>query len=664
MTRQAKKKRRDNRTRSAQESSKISPQRFRTGTVLFVACLLIAAVLIAWRTGNWPRRTRHDDAAMVTDSGGTISTTDTAATRLRTVPGLEDRTDRAPLASLFAKADPASDSQWSSEQFNSVAGKQLKTLGKLFDHPDAIGRVDQLIAATYESAALRPKLQPTYADTAFTVLRQTDKDSAVIYTGQDGFGKAIQRLASVYSREAGQHTSVKFKVIRVDLREHDAVTVAYLEASGPSATVPGATTQQNATWTCRWVRSESHELPLLAGIAVTDHEEIVPTGKAPGTFVDCTEAVLGQNDSYHHQLVYGADYWYGNVDAAFGIHQGNQGLAIGDLNGDGREDLFVSQPAGLPCRLFIQQEDGTLLDHTREYGLDWLDASRSGMFADLDNDGDQDLIVSLNYSMAIFENLGRGKLFKRTLIDIHSWPASIAAADYDLDGDLDLFICGYNPRGATAAGDIFANPVPYHDANNGARNFMLRNEGGLDFLDVTAAVGLDENNTRFSFAATWEDYDNDGDADLYVANDFGRNNLYRNDRDKNGNTTFQDVAAAAGVEDISAGMSVSWGDYNRDGLMDIYVSNMFSSAGNRITYQQQFKTGADESTRQNIQRHARGNSLFENQGDGTFKDVSVPANVTMGRWAWGSLFADINNDSWEDIYVANGFFTTPDTGDL
>jgi len=174
---------------------------------------------------------------------------------------------------------------------------------------------------------------------------------------------------------------------------------------------------------------------------------------------------------------------------------------------------------------------------------------------------------------------------------------------------------------------------------------------------------LYQNNHRFSFATAWEDYDNDGDLDLYVANDFGRNVLFRNDLNEEGRR-FTDVSRQAGVEDIAAGMSVTWGDYNHDGWMDLYVSNMFSSAGSRITSQSQFKRDEDDQTRKDIQRHARGNSLFENQGDGTFRDVSVDAAVTMGRWAWGSLFVDINNDGWEDLYVANGFFTTPDTGDL
>ena len=111
-------------------------------------------------------------------------------------------------------------------------------------------------------------------------------------------------------------------------------------------------------------------------------------------------------------------------------------------------------------------------------------------------------------------------------------------------------------------------------------------------------------------------------------------------------------------------MSVCWGDYNRDGYLDLYVSNMFSSAGGRVTYQRQFKSDVDEETRSDLQRLARGNSLFENQGDGTFRDVTMAAMVEMGRWAWSSNFVDINNDGWEDIVVGNGNYTGIDKGDL
>src|SRR6185295_12034990 len=110
---------------------------------------------------------------------------------------------------------------------------------------------------------------------------------------------------------------------------------------------------------------------------------------------------------------------------------------------------------------------------------------------------------------------------------------------------------------------------PFYDARNGGANVLLRNEGGFRFSDVTDSSGLGLGNFRFSFAASWEDFDNDGDADLYIANDFGPNNLYRNDGGK-----FVDVSVESGTQEWGFGMSATWADYDRDGFMDLYVSNM------------------------------------------------------------------------------------------
>ena len=156
-----------------------------------------------------------------------------------------------------------------------------------------------------------------------------------------------------------------------------------------------------------------------------------------------------------------------------------------------------------------------------------------------------------------------------------------------------------------------------------------------------------------------EDYDADGDADLYVANDFGTNNLYRNEGGR-----FVEASREAGINESAFGMSVTWGDYNRDGHLDVYVSNMFSGAGSRITAQEKFQPKATSEIRQKLRYASRGNTLYANQGDGTFRDESVAANVTMGRWAWGSQFLDINNDSWEDLLVGNGFVTRENAPDL
>ena len=167
-----------------------------------------------------------------------------------------------------------------------------------------------------------------------------------------------------------------------------------------------------------------------------------------------------------------------------------------------------------------------------EAGIDWMDSTASALFADLDNDGDADLVVGSSPQI-VMENVGGGKFEGRTMLPGPGFATSITAADPDLDGDLDLYICQYSAEG----------PVPYHDANNGPGNLFWRNVGEWRFEDATEAAGLDQNNQRFSFSSSWEDYDNDGDLDLYVANDYGRNCLYRNAGDGH----FEDVAAAAGV---------------------------------------------------------------------------------------------------------------------
>ena len=95
-----------------------------------------------------------------------------------------------------------------------------------------------------------------------------------------------------------------------------------------------------------------------------------------------------------------------------------------------------------------------------------------------------------------------------------------------------------------------------------------------------------------------------------------------------------------------------------------YISNMFSAAGSRVTQQDRFKPDANDATKERFQYFARGNTLLRNIGGSRFEDVSVAAGVTMGRWAWSSNFVDINNDSWLDLIVTNGFLTTPDSGDL
>ena len=576
---------------------------------------------------------------------------------LTSIPGYRGNGAASFLDPILDRVEPSND-EWQTEVFSAAASQQLKRLADAVYHHDFdnIRICWEASVCDRKKHCLRPKpLETVYQDDAISIARQTvpsEENSTV--------SDAVHELLSGF--KDGAKTKVKFKVFRVDQDDSKEYvsTDVYFNASGEN---DDGRVQQNAQWKIVWSSDTDH--PLIRSVTVRDFEEIVtrPTGSIE--FLDCTESVIGTTSSFKKQLARGVDHWRGKLEANYGVDpNGNQGIALGDVDGDGLDDVFVCQQGGLPNRLYAQNRDGTVRDVSREAGVDWMEVCRAALFVDLDNDGDQDLVMAQGWYLMIMTNDGNGKFEVALQRASDANLYSIAAADYDLDGDIDLFFCGRNPsreRGREAG--ILGTPIPYHDANNGGPNILLRNDGDR-FSEVTVEVGLDVNNRRYSYAASWEDFDNDGDLDLYVANDFGRNNLYRNDRSENGIVNFVDIAAGAGVEDISAGMSITWGDYNRDGLMDAYVSNMFSSAGNRIAYQRQFRTQSDSETTDHFRRHARGNTLFANSLDGTFQDVSVDAAVTMGRWAWGAKFFDLNNDGWEDLYVTNGFITTDDTGDL
>ena len=167
-------------------------------------------------------------------------------------------------------------------------------------------------------------------------------------------------------------------------------------------------------------------------------------------------------------------------------------------------------------------------------------------------------------------------------------------------------------------------------------------------------------NDRYSFACAWGDLNSDGTPDLYVANDFGRSNLYRN----NGDGTFAAVSTEAGVEDAGAGMSACWFDFDNDGNQDIYVANMWSAAGQRVSEQEIFHQKDPENIRALYRGHARGNSLYRNQGSGKFQNVSGQAGAEMGRWAWSSDAWDFDHDGFPDLYIANGYISGPDPRNL
>src|SRR5579863_6011654 len=409
-------------------------------------------------------------------------------------------------------------------------------------------------------------------------------------------------------------------------------------------------------WELEWqAKSGDFHLKTWQGLGETWSRASGPV------YLDIAAQAFGSNSSYSAQLLHGADYWRTVLDGACSIDiYGHNGVSVGDIDGDGFDDLYVCQPAGLPNRLYRNRGDGTFEDVTEASGVGILDNTACALFADFDNDGRQDLIVVCTAGPMLFLNQGGGKFLRKP--DAFKFANSpqgtftgAAVADYDRDGWLDIYFCLYIfYQGA----DQYKYPTPYYDAENGPPNFMMRNNRDGTFRDVTAETGLNRNNTRYSFCCGWNDFNRDGWPDLYVVNDFGRKNLYRN----NGDGTFTDIASEAGVEDIGAGMSVCWFDYDNDGADDLYVADMWTAAGQRVSTQEIFQQDAPDQVRALYQKHAMGNSLFRNAGrlsnkSAAFEDMSASARVEMGRWSWSSDAWDFDHDGFPDLYIANGMIS-------
>jgi len=577
---------------------------------------------------------------------------------------------KSPIDEEMEKADPNIDG-WDTEALSAIVSRQLKRLQKYAEGiADANGEEPaDLLAADFRCQTLRPgNLVEVLDDGRIKVRRSRAADDDHVPdddSEEHQWHELTKPLNDFLSGlEMSGNVRVDLKLIGIEKSQQTITTRVLVGTNGTSG---DDVLQRNAVWICRW-ESPAHvsdDLLLLSSIEISDYEEVVVSDRGRRLFADCTASAFAETDHYHGQVLRDVNFWASRVTRIEDMNfYGHHGLAVGDANGDGLEDLYVCDGGGLPNRLYLQNPDGTLRESSAAAGMDWLEHSRAALLVDLDNDGDQDLVVATVVIVLFAENDGNGHFELRGGHRAVDEAHSLCAADYDLDGDLDIYVCGYGTKagGIGLRGLDASHPLPYHDANNGGRNALLDNRGKFRFVDVTEQVGLDQNNSRWSFAASWDDYDNDGDLDLYVANDFGRNNLYRN----NGPATpgFTDVAPTAGVEDVAAGMSVVWGDYNRDGHMDVYVSNMFSAAGNRVAYQRRFARARSENAIADLRRMARGNTLFAGTTDGSFRDVSETAHVTMGRWAWSSNFADLNNDGWLDLVVANGLFTNHRADDL
>ena len=354
-------------------------------------------------------------------------------------------------------------------------------------------------------------------------------------------------------------------------------------------------------------------------------------------------------------------------------------VSVVDVDNDGWDDIYIMVRLGK--NLFLHnQGDGTFVEKASALELSLPGNSTCGIFADFDNDGDPDLILGRSIErMTYLENVeGRFRVVEQKKTDLPFLATSLAAADYDGDGLLDLYVTTYRRGNLTGGIPGFAGEEgtdwcakyltaeearmfrkKYQESRReshggylnqtGPPNWLLKNMGNGQFERVHSDSSI--SSWKNSLQATWGDFDEDGDSDLAVANDWAVDHLFRND----GKEGFVDIASETGLDRMGFGMGACWGDYDGDGKDDLFVTNMFSKAGQRVL-------GDFTEIDPRFVEAASGNFLYR-QDEGKFEQLAgyggsmIP--VARSGWSWGGQFVDIDNDRDLDIHLLSGYFTAP-----
>jgi len=375
---------------------------------------------------------------------------------------------------------------------------------------------------------------------------------------------------------------------------------------------------------------------LLAGLATgalllsgarLDGRAAPPLGHGPW-FEDITPKA-GVNAKHSNRVFQNA---YAHIMA--GYTSLGAAAAVADYNGDGFDDLFVTDSqVGGKNHLFRNSGDLTFTDVAEEAGVadgnDADNATAGALWLDYNNDSRPDLLVVRFGHSQLFENLGHGRFKEVTRVaGLYRYMNAITAVafDYDHDGYVDLFIGSYfQPVNIFRPNTPRFFPESFETANNGGGLAVFHNNGNGAFTDVTEQAGLRQ--SGWTLALGHGDADNDGDDDLYVACDFGTDRFFVN----NGDGTFTDKTESAIAFDTKKGMNAEWGDFDNDGLLDVFVTNITGD------YMRE------------------GNFLWRNNGNLTFTDVARETGTWDTGWGWGGKFFDYDNDGWLDLYVVNGW---------
>jgi enediyne biosynthesis protein E4 len=335
------------------------------------------------------------------------------------------------------------------------------------------------------------------------------------------------------------------------------------------------------------------------------------------------------------------------------------GAAWGDYDNDGYPDLYVVDVAGPLTdtpeqlahspggnRLYHNNKDGTFTDVTKKAGVGFKGVGMAAAWADYDNDGYLDLLITSYDRLILYHNNGNGTFTdvtkKAGLDQYRGFWTGAAWGDYDRDGNVDLFICGYvkyNFRSEdlhkkslqySSVVPYTLNPVAYPPE----RKLLLHNNGDGTFSEVAEQAGVDDPTGR-SLSAAWYDFDGDGWPDLYVANDLWGSKLYLNLR----NGTFRDVTREAGISDFRGAMGIAIGDWAHHGDSDIFVTHWIFQ-----------ENALFENLRYMGDKSKNAGGLFF----GDVADMVGLGQISKTSIGWGTSFFDFDNDGKLDLLVVNG----------
>lgn len=397
-----------------------------------------------------------------------------------------------------------------------------------------------------------------------------------------------------------------------------------------------------------------HKLTMLVGVLLILGKSAILSGQTIDSnplFTKISTEHSGVNfknvlQSYEKFNVFTSQYFYNGG-----------GVAIGDINNDGLADIFFTANHG-PDKLYLNKGDLKFEDITQKAGVQGIMSWETGVaMSDVNNDGWLDIYVSksglapdLSYSNALYINNKNGTFTERAFeygLGGYAHATQAAFLDYDLDGDLDVFLLNHNVERINAQNfSLTAKSILVGDQ-------LFRNDDGY-FTEVTNQAGIIGKFISYGLGVMIGDLDKDGWPDIYVCNDFGeRDYLYYNNRD---GTFSEKLTEQIGhIPYYSMGGDIA--DINNDGWLDLMTLDMTSEDNfGQKANMNDMNPGKFKFLAENGGHHQyMNNSLQLNNGNGTFSDISMLAGMAYTDWSWAPLVVDFDNDGSKDVFISNGY---------